>query len=262
MTVGEQNTTARAKEARRRYCLQAMGVELYFSKRDLPAAKVSVLPEPLALDGYFKAQGTITSGADQGEINTPTSPAQAVAIELKPKQRKANNSIENTVQVPAGLRFQLRIWRVATDLLIVDSRDAEVALPTDALLRNMMAALGYKPEQIAKPEILRWPFVNRKTLPQTDNQQENEDARAMVRAYIEAQQQTHQLQLILLMGEAALRFATPASAQIESYRWQNLSVLENCRGIGLPSLAELLRDPALKKNTWQAIRHLRLDGQG
>jgi hypothetical protein len=248
----------RAVETRRRYCLQAMGMDLYVPRISLPGAKNSILVEPLSPIPESNVLGVATSGADKGEISTPTSPAQVLEIESTPKTRKAVSQSAISAQatsVPVpSLRFQLRAWRVEKDLLVVDSRDREVALPTETLLRNMMAALGYKTDDIGKSETLRWPFVDSKKISQSDPAQEVEDARAMVRAFIEAQHQKHQFPRILLLGATATKFALPDLA--DAGLWKNFPVFEHCQGIVLPSLAELLRDPSLKKNTWHAIRHL------
>lgn len=284
MGIGD---SVRSAETRRRYFLQTMGVDLYMPRVDLPNAKASVLPEPLALAPGFKeqefneqefkgrgagqntVQGVVTSNADKGDSNTPESPALNLAIDIQAKtaitKTAPTRAAPTLEQAGPPLRFQLSVWRVAQDILVLDTRDEELALPTDTLLRNMLAALGYSAQDIGKKDILRWPFAgntfaSNKGAVRNNPERDKEDARAMVRAFIEAQHQTVAFATVLLMGEAA-RFALPIDGQAKADLWQSRLVLENsqglnCQGIVLPSLAELLKDPSLKKNTWHSIRHL------
>ena len=57
---------------------------------------------------------------------------------------------------------------------------------------------------------------------------------------------------MLLMGEGALTYLEGAGAG-EHGTWQ---MPGGATGIPLPSLQEMLQNPLLKKQVWQAIRHL------
>ena len=55
--------------------------------------------------------------------------------------------------------FALSFWRVSEDLMVVDSRHSELALPVEKLLNNILFALGY-PRQLPKVDALSWPMVD------------------------------------------------------------------------------------------------------
>ena len=222
-------------EARRRYYLQAMDVDLYFPRRELANALPSNLVEPLLVE--------------IGKESPSSKPIEQRDAKPKPEiPRPADKelSVEQPSTSETKLRFQLRAWPVARDLLVVDTRGREVALPVDTLLRNMLAALGYR-DPLAKPDTLRWPI--------TGASNNLADARAMVSAFIEARQQRFGFGTVLLMGEQAAAMALGRDAP---ERWQRQTIKPDLEGITLPSLSELLQNPALKKNTWHSIRHLRL----
>ncbi len=93
-----------------------------------------------------------------------------------------------------------------------------------------------------------------------NNQQSENDARAMVQAFTEAQQHKLGFATVLMLGEPAFRFSVAAeNYDSEKGMWQTFPLVEGCTGIVLPSLTKLLQQPSLKKNTWQCIKHLRLN---
>lgn len=280
-------------ETRRRYYLQALGVDLYYPRQALAGAKASSPVKPLPFESSLEVVTPLSSSvsaevdlstksAANELIQTPIKaeakkvPSKKLDIELETasKTRKdKNNKLEIVASKPstASVRFTLRVWRISNQILIVDSRDAELALPTDTLLRNIVVALGFNQNEISKSETLRWPLMR-----YTDPVQSELDAKAMVQAFIEAQQQKHGFTTVFLLGENSARFALSAKENDEKETneppdntppdkasnqsktlWKTIELVEACVGIVLPSLADLLQEPDLKKKTWQCIRHLK-----
>ena len=280
MTASEINNSdseLQANELRRRYCLQAMGVDLYMPAFALPNARQAVtdladtrLLEQAEFDEPIlqsTAQDIVTSDVEKSDAPTRTSPALDLnrsrdlntTTQTKRRQSKDVSEQRVTAQKSAaiGLKFHLRVWRVANDLLVIDSPEREIALPTDTLLRNMMAALGYGANEISKVEHLRWPFADTGVAAMTSD--EETDARAMVNAFIDAQQQHHGCCTLLLLGDTAQRYGLISkqdSAQWQCVQLSNAESETEKKAILLPSLTAMLKQPQLKRPTWQAIRHL------
>ena len=255
-------------ETRRQYCLAAMGVDVYVPRIVLANAKATVLVpdadsinavDNVANDYLPKSQPAATSQVETGETVTSVSPMRNLVIDVEPERRKVlkKNNSQQLDQVNA-LQFHLRVWVVANNVLVIDSRDGDIALPTDALMRNMMSALGYTADYIGKSEILRWP-ISKASIKSFDPQQNENDARSMVQAFIEAQQQRHGFKTLFVMGDTAAKFAL--NKNCERNLWDKMELqLDNVKSeyqaIVLPSLCELLQQPQLKRNTWLAIKHL------
>ncbi|MFT6102703.1 MAG: hypothetical protein ACJATV_000729 [Granulosicoccus sp.] len=170
--------------------------------------------------------------------------------------------------VPAEVRFTLNVWRIREELIVIDSRQPAAALPTEKLLQNILRSVGYPLAQLPPSELLRWPlFTNKKltskniTNKYIDQSSEEEEARAMVQAYLSAQYAKAPVKALLLLGQSAVQFAlTPDTgiknfyeqhkgSQISSSPWQSQVLVA-------PSLVDMLHDPMQKRITWQALQVL------
>jgi hypothetical protein len=174
----------------------------------------------------------------------------------------------DTNTAPAEVRFTLNVWRIREELIVIDSRQPAAALPTEKLLQNILRSVGYPLAQLPPSELLRWPlFTNKKltskniTNKYIDQSSEEEEARAMVQAYLSAQYAKAPVKALLLLGQSAVQFAlTPDTgikhfyaqhkgSQISSSPWQSQVLVA-------PSLVDMLHDPMQKRVTWQALQVL------
>jgi len=99
-----------------------------------------------------------------------------------------------------------------------------------------------------------------------DSRSEEEEARAMVQAYLSAQYAKAPVKALLLLGQDATQFAlTPthdegnAATAREFYQANKgsavSSIWDSCVLVA-PSLADMLNDPMEKRTTWQALQIL------
>lgn len=161
-------------------------------------------------------------------------------------------------------RFSLSLWRASDDLIVVDSRHAELALPTEPLLANILLALGLPRQSLSKAEVLRWPMVDHRLAPKGEAA-----ARETVLAMLEGKLEAQPARYVLLMGAEACHFVLPSELLPES---GGLSADESYRvmqgkthsieslgatAIVVPSLCEMLQHPELKAITWRSIQPLR-----
>ncbi len=166
----------------------------------------------------------------------------------------------STISSPVA-RFSLGLWRVSDELLIVDSRDVKLALPTDLLLANIVAALGYSLPALPKAEILRWPMVDAAPANQDEAQ-----ARDMLQGYLDVQLLQRPARYLMLMGEEAARYVLPEPQPFAQLQGKTIvleafttSELGAVSAVVTPSLAAMLQNPTLKAVTWRAIQPLRID---
>ena len=217
-------------EVQRLTYLAHLGIDHYVSRRSLPGAAPSVETAFVSIDPNTTEPET-ESGIDSNvtAINASDLPA---------------NTQAETV------RFSLNCWRIDDDLLIIDSHEPGVALPTDTLLLNIVRSIGRSLTQLPKPELLRWPLFEHDQHANDQNQ-----AHAMVQAYIQAQTAKKPVAHLVLMGATAARFSLNEfddwrSVEGKSFQqWQMTLTL-------IPSLADMLREPLLKSVAWGAIKRL------
>ena len=261
-------------ELQRMQYLEAMGIDSYMPRRQLllgPAIRQCqpVLPaQPVAVRGGDVAPAAPVPG-NPGEVAAAVGKTGAGAVSVadilgqsstvtasKPAPVEALKPAPETAVVP---RFALSLWRVTDKLLVVDSRHAELALPTEALLLNMLNALGLQLRSLPRAEILRWPMVENHF-----TRQGEAEAREALRAMLEAMHEEQPFTQLLLMGPEACHYLVdaPESTTAESSHVLQGKAVEVV-GLGpcavvLPSLTQMLQAPELKAVAWQALQPFRL----
>lgn len=192
-----------------------------------------------------------TEGPDKTADIVHKIPKQTV---VSPEKNLANISSEtnkSTKNIPA---FALSIWSITGKFLIVDSRQSSLALPTDALLSNILQSLGLPAGDLPKSQVIRWPLV-----PNNSQYQSREDAQEMVRSFLTAQLASVSAHSLLLMGNEAQDYAL--AEELESLVEQTHIDRSNSFAVKvvlLPSLADLLRQPLQKRLAWQALMDAQL----
>ena len=262
-------------EAHRQTYLSVLGVDSYVPRWILPVA-----PKPVAcILPNVSSAVTKNDSEGQGEnkanlVETKTVPSSVVEkgdvvldklpLNLSEKPTTAKAHCDSMVSSPSATtmcpRFALSLWRVSDDLIVVDTRQSQLALPTDNLLANMLFALGYRLPRLPKAEILRWPLLENNAA-----QQGETEAREMLQTYMDAHLSAQSAQYLLLMGVDAAQYLLPQQLNgdllISEHKNNRPNLTFGDTGVNIivtHSLATLLQKPELKAQTWQSIQPLRL----
>ncbi len=246
--------------------LEALGIPVYVPRYVLPQAKPSkaaVLPiTPADVEGQDTAlpprQDTALTEATSaprgiGSLMQVLQPALS-RPEDRPQPAPLAEQVQSAAEDrPAGawreVRFSLHIWHLGPDTLIVDSHQPRAALPVAALLVNMLFAVGQSKE-VGRPERLDWPLLPQ--LPSAPLQH----ARDMVSAFMAGRAQGAPVSRVWLMGEQAYLACLDADEDYPAALGQvrKISALAT-HALVLPSLAEMLQQPASKGVAWRALKH-------
>lgn len=271
-------------EQRRQQYLSLLGVDNYVPRRLLVGAAASALLTEEQIGLAVDANSSITAPNnivqtkfEVGEAasvvgakeNAPTpNPISPLSLlnpdteteqeSTKSEQASVDPEAQKTINASAqseALNFVLHVWRIRDQLLIIDSRQPGAAYPTDRLLQNILRAMGYPLAQLPASEIIRWPlFVSNKNNSKTIEQQ-NQDAEqacAMVQAYITAQMTKLPFKALVCMGDNAARFSVNHQSESDAIGktpWEIPVAIT-------PSLFGMLQEPLLKASAWSALQVL------
>ena len=279
-------------EARRQQYLDVIGIDSYMPRLILPFAPVSkqcqpaVDEPPLAViaqgvtpDSELAVAETVTGPNDNADyvaqaksaeqINTVSKVASPLDV-LHSVSESAGERLKDTTEAdvtPAAkaqdVSFALSVWRVSDDLLIIDSRQAELAYPVNTLLINILSALGFAKARLPKTEVLAWPKVD-----SYFSGQDAQSARDMLGAMFAARLELKPAKFMLLLGGPAAHYVLPQELLVQDdcpraslARLQGKSVFVESmqtNAIVVPSLVDILQDPSLKASVWRAVQPLRL----
>jgi len=280
-------------EVQRMQYLDALGIDSFMPRRILPNAPSLRLCEPVTSgapatprETVSAAKGALPIAASQAgtaasvvqpAAEPQASPAVAAVAAIEPVPAKVTPAVLEQVaavteQVQAEPktakavvptpRFSLSLWQIGEQLLVIDSRQPQQALPTESLLNNILLALNFPAGPLPSAHVVRWPIMENRF-----ETQGADEARGMLSALIAARLETQPAKHLLLMGEEACHYILPsdelADTQAESLsklQGRLLTVPELAAGlpvIVVPSLTAMLQEPELKAITWQAIQPLR-----
>lgn len=240
-------------ELQRQSYLSALGLDNYAPRWLLPGAPVSV---PCARPEPPRAPVDVPVQAEAERAAVESAPAATPLAEVMREMAGPAASAPAPVQAPARdtksprvAPFTLSIWRSSAPLLVLDARQPRSALPTERLLRNLLAALGLLDSASVTEEVLPWPLVAPASAePGAD------DARAELHTWLEAELTRRPVRGLLLMGDNAARHLLPTEADLEALRWHKADLPAfDCPALVLPSLVELLQAPLQKRALWRAL---------
>ncbi len=255
---------------------------------ELPVITESITPEPnkaLASLGFTKGVVSNVDASLQPAIETGnagarsessglervsiagiiSSKAEQVQEKREEGQSKADNNKTDkpaldlksliSVQVPKEqVRFSLALWHVG-NLQAIDSRKQGDALPTDALLTNILRSFDCLESHLPKVEILHWPMV--------ETAQENGwgAAKEMVHGFLDGRLMAKPVSHILLFGQDAYQSVLGEASGVEAddtsflkaqYTAVHVEAFD-ATAIILPSLADILRQPSSKLDVWHSL---------
>lgn len=246
-------------ELQRQAYLSALGIENYAPRWLLPCAPVPVVCVLPLLDVPVEpvapSPPAIFAGVD-GDIPTEkkSSPNLLNALAELSEQKKAPMAVNAATilrhlegtKAPAVQPFSLSVYRPQPEFLIVDSRNTQLALPTDLFLHNLLRA-HLKSSQIAlNDEVLRWPLIENQFVSRTEA-----DARNELQTWLAVENELRPVSKLWLMGENAARYWLTADCDWSLSCWtaQPIDGLQLTASV-LPSLNELLQKPILKAQLW------------
>lgn len=243
-------------EQRRMEYLDALGIEQFVPRRRLPGAKPSLALIRTDVPEESTAVPVAPAATAQVEVQTLQSIAPLIShvterltaaqVVEAPKPSARQHTSNPLVPPQKVLRFALTVWHLP-GWLWIDSRQSQQALPTDALLHNMLAALRLK--EPVKAEIIKWPPVESPLQVQDWAQ-----AREMMRSFLAPRLEPDER--LILMGEAAYNACTHGPFDYaERLAAGDLQHPTNpC--VLLPSLAQILTEPQLKARIWRQLQQV------
>ncbi len=175
----------------------------------------------------------------------PVSRSAASPTEVAPEAKKLA-----PVERPT---FSLSIWRASAPLLIIDSHRQGAALPTERLLHNMLRHSRWRSPQLQPCQYQHWPMQG-----VSEEHSGWQGAKDMFDSFFEGIFATGSVDCVWLLGDKAYRAANGESEDDE----RPFSVLcftevilskNSVRALVLPSLADILEQPSVKKKIWPLI---------
>lgn len=199
---------------------------------ETPSA-VSPVGSPLAID--------VLANLDIRQ--KPPAPVNATSILQQLEDKKPN------VVAP----FSLSVWRPLPGMLIIDSRNTTLALPTDLLLHNILRSLEPTEKFNLEEEVLRWPMIENRFVSRTDV-----DARNELQTWLAVENELRPISRLWLLGDNAGKYFIAADTSAIESRWQKraingLPAQSQVTALLLPSLNELLQHPQDKARLWALL---------
>lgn len=258
-------------ELQRQRYLSALGIDTFVPRLVLPWAQPSQpceLPQaPPATNigpAVMEAVRQEPRPAPAASVATSASGAQAVSQVLRDMGADTTPPVRKTplmASVPKPREplkaLYLHLWRPAKDLLVVDHYQPGEALPTHALLSNMLRLLWPEDTHIDAGEAVRCPVSDK-----VDHLYNRETMQTQLQLWLsEELGKTPQAQVWLLGAELAQLLikhpphshGTPAEQALVFKRWP-LNCELSTQALVLPSLSDMLNAPELKRQLWGAVR--------
>lgn len=259
-------------EYQRQSYLNALGLEDYAPRWLLPGAPASVaceLPELPEAEFYSEAEYQVEPASESNPAANPETAGKSAssieelmrdmvdpAVSSRSQPTKAEPAPATSESPAQTIKpFTLSIWRSALPVLIVDTRQPRSAMPTERLLRGLLASLGLQDSASLAEEVLSWPLVENASVKLTA-----EDARVELHTWLEAELERRPVRQLVFMGVGAARYFLPQETAEEAQLWQSLKLSGfEPSALLVPSLIELLQQPLLKRDLWLALQGLQLD---
>lgn len=257
-------------EQHRMYYLDAMGIDMFVPRLRLPNAlpsKMCVLPLSQQDVQRSTVQGSVTGfvaeSVQNNSFKNSTESTQSILSVLDKKttehQPESQKIVEDLVTQKSSdapienARFSLGLWRVGSHLQVIDSGERGDALPTEALLRNILRVhkIIDSPMQLSRQEILNWPAGDDVD---HDEDQSWNAAHELVLSFLEGRLLPKPVTLFWLMGNSASRSVLGHDFDFEGALFKTISVdAFTAEALILPSLRDILNTPILKRELWPCI---------
>ncbi|WP_160154487.1 hypothetical protein [Microbulbifer sp. ALW1] len=263
-------------ELQRTEYLTALGVTSYMPRFRLPQApepRQAPLPPPVedipevapaaavmaAIGADIAPEKASLINAGREQVISAAEPTPEISAKPSPDVSRVIGSITTETRVAAAPSkatpvappqqsikpFVLSCWWLGEELLAVDSREPGLALPVESLFGNIARALGWHQLETRRDK-LKWPLAENPFATAADAA----DARDTCSSWLEAACARKPVKSIWLMGQQAQDYCAPVALDDAVVDWQGVPV------VAMPSLTELLTEPARKRALWQQLRRL------
>ncbi|WP_323815373.1 hypothetical protein [Cellvibrio sp. NN19] len=249
-------------ELQRQAYLSSLGIDNYAPRWVMPFAPVSIaceMPE-VSLDFSAAGEPVIPSSSILSSVLAPqersASALSSTLIDLDiPKKAPAISNAAAILQqlevkkAPVVQPFSLSIYRPQPGFLIIDSRNTTLALPTELLLSNLLRGYLGSSQFSLVEEVLRWPMIENSFVSRTED-----DARNELQTWLAVENELRPISRLWLMGENAARYWVNMDNDLSLLFWtvQSINNLP-LQGLILPSLNQLLQNPAHKSKVWASL---------
>jgi hypothetical protein len=258
-------------ELHRQMYLSALGVDTYMPRWYLPFAAQSIACElPVATEAT--APNTPQVGVQVEYIVKPNliqSALQTLSVTPSPvnhiigdildtkKAAKQNIQLIGAAEILAQLNtkpvtldpFSLSIWRPVDGVMVIDSRNTKLALPTELLLNNVLRSVFSHQALKSQEEVLRWPMIENSFAKRSSL-----DARNELQTWLSVQNEIRPIRYLWLMGLNSAAYLLPETDMYAELLFKATSVVGiSINALILPSLNELLKNPASKQKLFAAI---------
>lgn len=250
-------------ELQRQAYLSGLGIDTYMPRWRLPLA-----PEPVAciLPSYAtqefsvpdsqtvvgsKNLGVKTSSESKAESTVaPSSLANVIGSLAELKRKPATPVVVTDIKADEAVPpFSLSIWRPHSELLVVDSRNTKLALPTELLLSNILRAVWGPDVLPGREEIFHWPFIENTAIAHSKN-----DVRSALQVWLEVELERRPVKYVWAFGVDAVQYFIPNDISIADDLWRYLPLpAGSAQVVVLPSLVNILQQPDLKKSVWHCL---------
>lgn len=199
-----------------------------------------------AVDATAALRESLQSGS--GDSGAATSPRTVNTTEISQGSTRANAepspataALENEDAKP----FRLAFWQPSSALVVLSALPPG-ARPSQAqqdMLANLLKAIGELGEALPAVEWIDWPLAKQPSISASS-------AREFVETFLDVKHKLQHFSTVLLMGCGHLT--------LDHSKGIGKSQTLRCSATGIVthSLDAMERDPGLKRQTWEAIRHL------
>lgn len=253
-------------ERQRMHYLDALGIDTFVPRFVLPVAKLSAPcalpavaaaePESVLVNEPVHGLASPVVGGEERRVLDDIVRATQIPGPSKNDDASETASLSASLDAPlseataAPVRFSLALWHLGK-VQVIDSRRQGDALPTDALLSNILQAVGCLDLNLPKAEMLQWPMVERQQHGGWPAAQE------LVQGFLDGRLLSRPVAYLFLFGDDAARAVLGEGCDITQTRYACVPVPAfEAEAIVLPSLAEILYQPECKRDVWRALSGL------
>jgi len=257
-------------ELQRQNYLSVLGVDTYMPRWHLPFAPISIACELPVVIVDVKLQESPVAKIEVAPIQSVQT-IKPVSAEKSPVNHLIGDILDITrtaKPVPQPISaadillqldtkpiaidaFSLSIWRLVDGVMIVDSRNTKLALPTELLLNNMLRSVFSNQATKPQEEVLRWPMIENSFTKRTVS-----DARIELQTWLSVQNEIRPVSYLWLMGANAATYLLPENNAYSDSLFSVAGLADSSiKALILPSLNELLQAPALKQQLFSAVQN-------
>jgi len=164
------------------------------------------------------------------------------------------SSIETASVISDSAEVQIVLWQPADKLLVCSAVENELPSPEQLqLLSNILISMDPSSGVLPQLEIAQWP-------PFPNMQGGVIEARDFLSTLITARLESSQTQIILILGSRTADWVLSDQQQSDLEHGQ-VNVSNKVIAVMVPSLAEMIAQPNLKRQAWQTIKPLAASSQ-